>query len=161
MGEVSLLQNEHGVQDMPVEEVYLHHRPHHRSAQAYLHWAVLMASIGREVHLICLWPVPCGWGYSTPSRVCHLSMLSHHSTRHISCRHLLPALPAVKPSLLALPVGGDLPHHPSPVRRLRLIYRSLAGVADHADCLSEIVPQAHPIKQANKGTKCTLEPAGV
>ena len=43
----------------------------------------------------------------------------------------------------------------------RLIPRRLAGASDHANYLPEIGPQAHPIKQANQGVECTMEPAGV
>ena len=37
----------------------------------------------------------------------------------------------------------------------------MAGAAEHADCLLDIGPQAHPAKQANQGVENTLAPAGV
>ena len=88
-------------------------------------------------------------------------MLSHLVTRHRYCRHILPALLALDPSLLLLLVGGALPHYPSPVYQVRLIPRRLAGSEDYVDCLLGIILQERPIKQANQGIKCTLEPAGV
>ena len=80
-----------------------------------------------------------------------------HVPCHKSIQHLLPVLPALHPSLLTLPVGRSLSHHPSPVRRLWLVTYRLAWAADHADCLPDISPQAHPIGQADQGTKCTLD----
>ena len=67
----------------------------------------------------------------------------------------------MNPSLLALPVGGAFPCDPSPVRHLQLIPHRLVGAADHADCLPDISPQANPIKQADQGVECNLEPSGV
>ena len=112
-------------------------------------------------HSICPLPIPCGRDYPDPSRLFHLPMLSHHMTRHRSLRHLLPTLPALNLSLLALPVGGALPRYSSPLHRPRLIPRRLAGAADHANCLPENGPHANCIKQANQGVKCALEPAKV
>ena len=88
-------------------------------------------------------------------------MLRHQMASQGSCRHLIPALPAGNPSLLALPVFGALPCDTPPVRRLRLIPRRLSGVVDHDNCLADIGPQAHSIKEADQGVECTLEPAGV
>ena len=87
-------------------------------------------------------------------------MLSHHVSRHLSYFHILPALPALDPYLLAIPVGGVLPRYPSPVCPLQLIPRRLARAADHANYLPSIFLQAHPIKQVDQGIKCTLDPAG-
>ena len=67
----------------------------------------------------------------------------------------------MNPSLLSLPIGGALPRDPYLVRRLRLIPCRLAGVADHDNCIPDISMQANPIKQADHGVECTLEPAGV
>ena len=88
-------------------------------------------------------------------------MLSHQVTcQGYRLRHLL-VLPAGNQSLQSLHLCGALPHDPPPVRPLRLIPRRLAGAVDHADCLPNISLQAHPIKQANQGVECTLDPVGV
>ena len=100
--------------------------------------------------------IPHSRGSPTPLCLCHTPMLSHHVTCHISHCHLLLALPAVKPSLQALPLGRSLPHNPSTIRRLRLIPRRLAGSEYHADCLPDVGPQVHPIKQAIQGAFNTL-----
>ena len=60
----------------------------------------------------------------------------------------------------SLPVSWAFTRDPPLVRRLRLIPCRLAGASDHAECLPDISPQAHPIKQADQGVECTLEPAG-
>ena len=88
-------------------------------------------------------------------------MLSHCVSPHRSCRHILLALPALEPSILLLPVGEALPRYLSPVCRLQLIPCRLAGAEYHANCLPGVFLQAHAIKQADQGIKCTLEPAGV
>ena len=88
----------------------------------------------------CLWPVPCGRSSPTLSRLYHLPMMTHYVTHHISRQHILPVLPSVNPSLQEIPVGGALLRYPSPVLRLRLIPRLLAGVSDRANCLPEIGP---------------------
>ena len=82
-------------------------------------------------------------------------------THHRSYSHLLYGLPTVNPTLLALPVVGFLP--PLSVSRTPLPtdYLRLEGAAYHADYLPNIGPQAHIIKQADQGVKCTPEPAGV
>ena len=41
VGEVSLLQNDHNIPDMPVEKVHPHRRPRPCPAWAALHWAAL------------------------------------------------------------------------------------------------------------------------
>ena len=102
---------------------------------------------------------PIGQGFPYPSLLCRLPMLCHPVPRQRSRRYLLPALPALDPSLLSLPEGGSISRHPSPVCRLLLVPCHLAWVADHSDCLPGISPQSHPIEQANQGTKCTLDPA--
>ena len=144
-----------------MQEVHSHCRPRLQSARSSLHRAAPQASLGREGHSKCLWPVPRVWGCPTLSRLCHPPMLIHQVTRQRYHWHLLSSLFAVNSSLLALPVGGVLPRDPSPVRRLRLIPPCLAGAADHADFFPKIGPQAHPIKQANQGVKSTLESVGV
>ena len=73
-------------------------------------------------------------------------------TAAISSPHSL-----LQPPLLPLPIGGSLSCHPFPVRCLEMGPRLLAWVVDHDKCLPDISPQAHPIKQADQGTKCTLE----
>ena len=161
MGGFSLLHNDHFFQDMPVYEVDPHRRPCRLSARASLHWAYLRAFFGQEGHAIFPRIFPRGRGFPTPSRLCRSPMLSHLVTHHISRRHLLPALPVLYPSILSVLVGGALPRYPYPVRRLRLIPRRLSGAADHSDCIPDISPQAHPIKQADQVFKCTLDPEGV
>ena len=146
---------------MPVQEVYPHRRLCRQSARASLHRAAPRASLGQEGHSKCLWPVPCVRGSPTLSRLCHPPMLSHNVNRHRSRHYLLPTLLAVKPSLLALPVGVYLPCDPSPVGHLRLIPHRLEGAADYTDCLTEICPQPHPIKQAKQGVERTLDPEGL
>ena len=91
-----------------------------------------------------LWP-------GLPNSVAPITILSNQVNRQRSRQHLLSALPAVNLYLLALPVGGALPRDTSHVRHLRLIPRRLEGASDHADCLTEIGAQAHPIKQAEIG----------
>ena len=49
----------------------------------------------------------------------------------------------------------------SPICRLQLIPHCLVGETDHTKFLPDFFPQAQPIKQADQGIKCTLEPVGV
>ena len=134
-----------------------HCHPCPRSSWASLHWAVPQASLGREGHAIrpCLFPH--GRGFPAPSHLCHSPMMYHPVPFQRARHHLLPAIPALDPSLLSLPVGRSLSRHPLPVRRLRLGPCRLAWAADHAECLTEIGQQFHPIEQADQGTKCTLD----
>ena len=158
LGEVSFLQNDHVVLDIPVQEMNPHIRPCIRSSRASLNPIAPWASLGREGHAVRTRLLPCGRGCQTPSLLCRLTILCLHVICHISIRHILPVL---YPSLLPLPVGGSLSHHPSPVRRLQLGLCRLAWAADHADCLPNIIPQAQPIEQDGQGNKCTLEPSWV
>ena len=75
MGEVYLLQNDHGFLDMTVQKMDMHRRPHHRSSQASLNWAAPQASLGREFHAVRPWFFPRGQGCTTPSFLCRLPML--------------------------------------------------------------------------------------
>ena len=88
-------------------------------------------------------------------------MLRLHVLHHKTNRHLLLTLLKLHPSLLPLPVGGDLPRHPCPVHHLQLSHRCLTWAADHANCLPDIYLQAYPIKQADQGSKCALDPSWV
>ena len=88
-------------------------------------------------------------------------MPCHPVPRQRSHHHHLPTLTALYPSLQSLPVGGSLSLHTSPVHRLRLVPRRLAWASDYADCIPGISLQAHPIQQAEQGTKCTLDPSWV
>ena len=157
MGEVSLLQNDHGVPDMPVQKMYPHCRPRCCLSWSSLNWAAQQDSLGREDHAVCTLLFHCGRGCATPYLLCHLNMLCLNVTCHRSSLYLLPELPALHPSLLSLPVGRSLSHHQLNVRRHRLGTRRLAWAADHVKCIPGISPQAHSIEQANQGTKCTLE----
>ena len=125
VGGVSLLQNDHCVLDMPVQKMDPHCRPRRRSSQASLNRAATQASIGREGHSVSLGFFPHGRGCPTPAILCRSPMLCCHVPCHQSICHLLPALPALHPSLLPLTVGESLSRHPSPVRRLRLGPRRL------------------------------------
>ena len=80
VGEVSLLQNDHGVEDMPVQEVHLHCRPRRHLSQVSLHQAAMQAYLLQERHSESPRPSPCGWGDPSPSCLCHLPMLSHQMT---------------------------------------------------------------------------------
>ena len=138
-----------------------HLHPLRHSAWAYLHQASPWASLGREVHFICMQLFPHSQGLPTPPRLYSSPILIHRVSRHRSCRHLLPALPSLAPSLLLLLICGALPSYLSPVFRLQLILRRLKGEADHADCLTNVCPQAHSIKQSDQAIKYTLNPTGV
>ena len=52
VGEALLLQNDHGVPDIPVQKMDPHCRRHRCLSQSYLNWAVLRVSLGREVHVV-------------------------------------------------------------------------------------------------------------
>ena len=158
-GEVSLLQNDHGIMDMPVHKMDMLCRPLRRSSRASLNQAAPQASLGREGHAVHPWFFPIGQECPTPYLLCLSSMVCHHVPCHRSSRHLLPTLPVLHPLLLPLPEGGSLSRHPSPVHRLRMGPCRLAWAAEHADCLPDISLQAHPIKQAAQGTKCSLDPS--
>ena len=56
MREVSLPQNDDGVEDIPIQEVHPHCRPHRHSARASLHRVALWASLRREIHSESTWP---------------------------------------------------------------------------------------------------------
>ena len=105
--------------------------------------------------MICPQILPRVQGFQTPLRLYRSPMLSHLVSCHRSLCHLLPALPALDPYLLSLPLGGPLPRYPSLVCRLQLIPRRLKGAADHTNCITNISPQAHPIKKADQAIKCT------
>ena len=138
-----------------------HFRTCCRSSRASLHWSAMRASLVREGHAIHPRLFPHGQVFPTPSLLWRSPMMSHLVPLHRSCHHILPALPVLYLPLLLLQVGGYLPRYPSLVCCLRLIPRRTSGAEDHADCLPEISPQAHPIKQADQVIKCTLEPSGV
>ena len=55
MGEVSLLQNDHGILDMPVHKMDMLCRSLRRSSRASLKRAAPQASLGREGHAVRLW----------------------------------------------------------------------------------------------------------
>ena len=140
MKEVSLLQNDHSVQEMLIQKMYPHCCP-----SSCLSWASLYQAL------------PCGRGFPDLSLLCRLSMMCHTVPLQISSYHILPALPAIYPYHMLLLVGWSLSRHPLPVRRLRLVIRRLAWAADHANCLPGVSPQAHPIGKVGQGIKCTLE----
>ena len=138
---------------MSVQKMDPHRPPCLRSSRVSLIRAALQASLGREGHVVHTRFFSHGRGFPTPYILCPSAMLCLHVTCYQSICHLLPSLPVLHPSLLTLPVGRSLSHHPSPVRRLQLGSCRLACVADHADCLPYISPQDQPTKQANQGTK--------
>ena len=156
-----LLQNDHGVLYMPVQKMDPHRRPRRRSSRASLNRAAPHTSLGRECHAVRTRFFPRGRGFPTPYLLCQLPMLCRNVPCYQSSCHLLPTLPALHPSPIPLPLGGSLSCHPSPVRRLRLGTRRLEFSADYSECLPGISPQAHPIEQADQGTKYTLEPSWV
>ena len=94
VGEVYLLQNDNGVEDIPVQEVNLHCRLCRRSARASLHRAAPRASLRRECHSEIPRPSPRFRGSPSLSCLCHPPMLSHQMTFQESHRHQLSALPA-------------------------------------------------------------------
>ena len=161
VGGASLLQNDHGVADIPVQKMDLHCRPCRRLSRESLNREAPQDSLGREVHVVHPRLFPRGGGCPTQSLLCRFPMLCLHVPCHQSSLHILPALPAMHPSPLPLLVGRYLSCHPYPLRRLQLVTRRLAWAVEHADCLPEISPQAHPIEQANQGTKCNLDPSWV
>ena len=146
MGKVSLLQNDHGVLDMPVHKMDPHRRPHRRSSRASLNQEAPWASLGWEGHAVRPQFFPRGRGCPTPSLLCCSPRLCCHVTCHRSIHHLLPTLPALHLHPLPLLVGRSLSCHISPVRRLQMGTRHMAWTADHADCLPDISPQSHPIE---------------
>ena len=149
MGDVSLLQNDHIIPDMPMQKIYLHLCPRCRSSQTALDRAALWAYCGQEGHPVRPQFLTRGRGLPTPDILCRSSTLCPHMPHHQPNRRLLPVLLTLHLSLLLLPVGRSLSHHPSPVRHLQLGPRRLAWAVDHADCLPDIFPQAHPIEQAD------------
>ena len=134
----------------------LHRCPRLRSAWSSFHRAAPRALLGREGHAICPRLFPCGRVFPAPSRLCRLPMLCHLVTRQRSHRHILSVLYALDPSLMLLAVGGSLPCYLLPVRRLRLGLRRMAWATDHSECLPNISPQAHLIKQSDQGTNILL-----
>ena len=88
-------------------------------------------------------------------------MLCRHVPCYQSSRYLLPALPALHPYLMSLPLVRSLSCHPLPVRSLQLDPCLLSWAAYHADCLPYIITQTHPIKHDNHGNKYNLEPSWV
>ena len=144
MGEVSILQNDHGVQDMPVQKMDPHLRPCRRSSWESLYWAGPQASPDREGHAIRPRLFPCGRGFPDPSILCRSCIMYHPVPHQRSLNHLLLALPEIELSLLSLLVGMYLSYNPSPVRCLRLGPCSLSWAVDHAECLTKIGLQSHP-----------------
>ena len=145
VGEVSFLQNDHGVLDMLVQKMDMHRRPCCRSSRESLNQAAPRASLGQEGCVICPWFFPHGKGFQTPYLLFRSRMLCHHVPCHRSSRHLIPALPVLHPYLLLLLVQGSLSRNLLPIRRLRLRPCRLEWAVDQSDCLSNISMQAHPI----------------
>ena len=141
--------------------MYQHCRPRRRLFQTALNWEAPRDSCGREGHPVRPQFLTRGRGLPTPDILCRSSTLCPHMPHHQPNRRLLPVLLTLHLSLLLLPVGRSLSHHPSPVRHLQLGPRRLAWAVDHADCLPGISLQDQPIEQAAKGTKCTLDPSWV
>ena len=137
---------------MLLNKMYTHCCSRQHLYWASLHRAVSRASPGREGHAVCPQIFPCGRDFPAPYLICCSPIMCHPVPRQWFRCHLLHALPALHPYLLTLQVGGPLSRHPSSVRRLWLGPRRLAWSADHADCLLDISPQAHPIKQTDQGT---------
>ena len=117
--------------------------------------------LGRSCDMSAALPFPCDRIFPDPYLLCRSPMLCHPVFWQRSSRNLPPALPALDLSFLSLSVGGTLSRHLSHVCRLQLGPHRLAWFSYHADCLPDISPQAHPIKQANQGNKYTLEPSWV
>ena len=132
---------------MPVEEIDPHRRPRRCPSRTPLNGEVPRSPGGWEGHHVGTWIPTRGRGFSTPYPTLFLPMLR----LHVSCQklelYLLPALHALYPTPLPIPVGSPRYSHPSPVRRLQLCYRLLSCMADHLDCLPNIGLQAHPVEQ--------------
>ena len=89
-------------------------------------------------------------------------MLSHQMTRHGPSRDYRPTFPARHS--LSLPLCIRLPHprQPPTVPRFGPVSGPRpTGVTGHADCLTDIGPQAYPVEDGYKGTESALEPGGV
>ena len=161
VGEVSLLQNDHIILDMLVEEVYRHRRPCLRTSWTSLNRTVPRSSRGQEGHPVRPQFPARGRGCPTPKSLrCH-PMLHLHVSCQQPKNHLLPALLALDLPPLPLPVQRPLSCNPSTVHRLRMCHRRLARATYHADFLPDISPQDHPVEQTNQGAKSSLEPLRV
>ena len=96
-----------------------------------------------------------------PSHTRFLPMLRMYVSHQRLELHLLPALNALNPTPLPLPVGSLCCCHPSPIRCLLLRPRRLARAADHYDCLPYISLQVHPIKNPYQGSESSLDSSRV
>ena len=156
VGEDSLLQNDHSILDIPMHKVYLHRRHRRCSYRTALNQTAPQASRSQEGHPVRLHFLTKGKGCPTPSLLFRSPMLRPHVPHHQPKRHLLPTLLILHPSLLSLPVGRAFSRHPSPVCHLRLGTLRPAWTEEHANCLPDIGPQAHPIEQTYQGSECAL-----
>ena len=66
VGEVSLLQNDNSILDMPVGKVYLHHCPCCRLSQTPLNRTAPWSPDGQEVHPVCMRFLTGVCGFPTP-----------------------------------------------------------------------------------------------
>ena len=101
VGEVSLLKNDHSVQDIPVQKMYPLCCPRRRLSWASLQRAAPRASLGREGHAIRPRLFRYGRGFPILFLLCRLPVLCHPMPRQISSRHILPAIPSLYPFLIS------------------------------------------------------------
>ena len=161
LGKVSLLQNDNGILDMPVEKMYPHCHPCRRSSQTALNGTVPRSPGGQKCHPVCTRFLTGVHGFPTQSPLRFLPMLCLHVTRQQPESHLLPVLLSLNPTPLPLPVQMHRSLHPALVLRLLLCPLRLAQAADHSEYLTDIHLQAHPVKQAYQGAEISLEPSRV
>ena len=159
MGEVSLLQDDQDIPEMPVGKVYPHRCPYRCSSHTSLNWTVPQSPRVQEGHNVYLRFLAGGRGPPTPSPLRCPLMLCLHVSRQWPERHLLHVLLSMDPTLLSLQVGRYYSRHPYPVPRLQICPCRLVQAADHSDCLPDVSLQAHPVKQAYRGAERDLEPS--
>ena len=144
-----------------MHELHPHRRPCCHFTWAPLHRACPRSPLCRKGPPVFLGdPALCRGGplASLPRR---FPMLSHHMNRQGADRQLFYALLTLYLIPLPFYVRFPFPHNPPPIRRRSDVSRRLAGVAHHADCLTDICLQDHPIKQTYQGVKYALEPVVV
>ena len=93
---------------------------------------------------------------------CGLPMSSHQVTRHGYKREELPTVPALHSLPLTLRIRSSHPCYPPTVCFFGPVSGPRpTGVAYHADRLSDVGQQAHPVKDGHQGVERTLDPGGV
>ena len=144
VGEVSLLQNDNSIMDMPVEKVYPHFHPRRRSSRISLNWTFPQSPCSREGQPLCSRLLAEGCGFPTPSPLFCPPMLSLHVSRQRPKHHILPALLALDMTPLSLPVQRARSHNTSTICRLQLRPYFLEWAVDGSECLPDVSLQDHP-----------------